>query len=193
MPFSSKNNSGTRLNIQMTRLDQEISRINTESWINPESQVNPENRFNPDIRINLDSQINYPIRINSPTRPTFKTPLTLPTENTPPTLPAEVHHQNIQMTQPDQNVSRINPRRRINPERRFNPDSRINCLIQINSPIRPTFNIPLKWSSGQFLRSVQILRRSKLTTQQGNNFAPVGKLLRSVRSSTKIQTYTPAK
>ena len=107
MPFSSKNNSGTRLNIQLTRLDQEISRINPESQINPESRVNPEIRFNPEIRIILDSRINYPIRINSPTRPTFKTPLTRPTENTPPTRPTEVYHQNTQMTRPDQDVSRV--------------------------------------------------------------------------------------
>ena len=85
-------------NIQLNRLDQEISRINPESRINLESRVNPENQFNPEIRINLDSRINYPIRINSPTRPTFKTPLTRPTE---------VHHQNIKMTLPDQDVSPV--------------------------------------------------------------------------------------
>ena len=71
--FEFENNSGTRLNIQMTRPDQDISRIN------PESRVNRESRFNPDSRINLDSQINYPIRINSLIRPAFKTPLTRPT------------------------------------------------------------------------------------------------------------------
>ena len=47
--FDFENNSGTRLNIQMTRPDQDISRIN------PESRVNRESRFNPDSRINLDS------------------------------------------------------------------------------------------------------------------------------------------
>ena len=30
-------------------------------------------------------------------------------------------------------------------------ESRINCLIRINSPIRPTFNIPLKRSSGRII------------------------------------------
>ena len=80
MLLSSKNNSGTRLNIQMTRPDQEISQINPKSRINPESRVNPEIWFNPDSQINLDSRINYPIRINSPIQPTFKTPLTRQTE-----------------------------------------------------------------------------------------------------------------
>ena len=45
-------------NIQLTWLDQDISRINPESRIDPGSRVNPENWFNPEIRINLDSQIN---------------------------------------------------------------------------------------------------------------------------------------
>ena len=45
-------------NIQLTQLDQEISRINPESQIDPGSWINTENWFNPDIRINLDSQIN---------------------------------------------------------------------------------------------------------------------------------------
>ena len=58
--FEFENNSGNRLNIQMTRPDQDISRINHESQINPESQ------FNPDSRFNLDSRINYLILINSP-------------------------------------------------------------------------------------------------------------------------------
>ena len=53
-------------NIQLTRLDHEISRINPESRINPGSQVNPENWFNPEIRINLDSRIN--IRFKSSLR-----------------------------------------------------------------------------------------------------------------------------
>ena len=52
MLLSSKNNSVTQLNIQMTRPDQDISRIDPESWINPESQVNPESQFNPDSQIN---------------------------------------------------------------------------------------------------------------------------------------------
>ena len=53
--FERKNNSGTRLNqnIQMTRPDQNISRIN------------PESRIITDSLINLDSQINSLIRINS--------------------------------------------------------------------------------------------------------------------------------
>ena len=102
--------------------------------------------------------------------------------------------------------SRINPRNQINPEERFNPDSqinlesRINCLIRINSPIQPTFKIPLKRIAGwsffvpavQFLRSVQLLRRCKLTSQQVNIFAPEGQSLRSVRCSKKVRTYTPA-
>ena len=46
--FEFENTSGTRLNIKMTRLDQDISRINLESRINPDSRVNPESRFNPD-------------------------------------------------------------------------------------------------------------------------------------------------
>ena len=161
MLFSSKNNSETRLNIQMTRLDQEISLINPESRINLEGWVNPESRFNPEIRINLDSWINYPVWINSPTRPTFKTSLTQPTENTPLTRPTEVHHQNIQMTRPDQDVSRVNPGSpidlgsQVNTESRFNPDSQINLesqinfLIWIDSPIRPTSNIPLTRSAGR--------------------------------------------
>ena len=45
-------------NIQLTRLDQDISRINPESRIDPKSRVNLENWFNPEIWINLDSQIN---------------------------------------------------------------------------------------------------------------------------------------
>ena len=67
--FEFKNVSGNRLN-QMTRPDQDISRIN------PESQINPERRINPDSQINPDSRINYPIRINSPIRPTFNIQLT---------------------------------------------------------------------------------------------------------------------
>ena len=58
--FEFENNSGTQLNIQMTRPDQDIS------GFNPESQINPESRFNPDNRFNLDSRINDLIRINSP-------------------------------------------------------------------------------------------------------------------------------
>ena len=46
--FEFENNSGTRLNIEMTRPDQDFSRINPEGQTNPESQVNPESRFNPD-------------------------------------------------------------------------------------------------------------------------------------------------
>ena len=41
--FEFGNNSGTRLNIQITRPDQDISRIN------------PESQFNPDSRIKLDN------------------------------------------------------------------------------------------------------------------------------------------
>ena len=63
--FEFENNSRTGLNIQMTRPDQDISRINPESQINPESPVKPESRSNPDIRINFYSQINDPIRNNS--------------------------------------------------------------------------------------------------------------------------------
>ena len=55
--FEFKNNSGTRLN-QMTRPDQDISRIN------PESQINPESRINPKSQINPESRINSPIRPN---------------------------------------------------------------------------------------------------------------------------------
>ena len=55
-------------NIQLTRLDQEISRINNES------RINPERRYNPDSQINLESLINCLIRINSPIWPTFKIP-----------------------------------------------------------------------------------------------------------------------
>ena len=51
--FEIQNYSGTQLN-QMTRPDQDISRIN------------PESRIDPDSRINLDSRNNSPIRINSP-------------------------------------------------------------------------------------------------------------------------------
>ena len=101
--FDFENNSGTRLNIQITQPDQDISRIN------PESRVKPDSRSNPDSRINFDSRINYPIQINSPIRPTFNTPLTRQTENTPPTRPTENNHQKIQMTRPDQDVSRVNP------------------------------------------------------------------------------------
>ena len=43
--FELKNTSGTRLNIQMTRPDQDIGRINPESQINPEIRVNPESQF----------------------------------------------------------------------------------------------------------------------------------------------------
>ena len=41
------------------------------------------------------------------------------------------------MNRPDQNINRINPDNGINPVSRIDPDS------LINSPIRPTFNIPL--------------------------------------------------
>ena len=44
--FEFKNNSGTRLNIQMTQPDQDISRINSGSRVNPESQFNPDSRIN---------------------------------------------------------------------------------------------------------------------------------------------------
>ena len=53
------------------------------------------------------------------------------------------------MTRPDQNISRINPVSRFDPDSQINlvspidPDSRINPNNRINSPIRPTFNIPL--------------------------------------------------
>ena len=94
--FEFENNSGNRLN-QMTRPDQNISRINPES------------------RINLDSRINYSIRINSPIRPTFNIPLTRSTENIQPTRPME----NIPPSQPtvlsyshDQRVLRYSHDRR---------------------------------------------------------------------------------
>ena len=101
--FEFENNSGTQLNIQMTRPDQDIIQINPQSQINPESRVNTESRFNPDSRINTDSQINSPIR------PTINIPLTRPTENIPPTRPTENNHQNIQMTRLDKDISRVNP------------------------------------------------------------------------------------
>ena len=84
-------------------------------------------------------------------------------ENTPPKEPTEIHHQNIQMTRPDQDVSQVNPGSQINPwsqinpEGQFTPDSRINlesrinCLIQFNSTIRPTFNIPLTRSADRII------------------------------------------
>ena len=65
--FEFENNLGTRLN-EMTRLDQDISRINPESRINQDSRIIPVNR------------INSPIQINSPIRPTFNIPLTRPTK-----------------------------------------------------------------------------------------------------------------
>ena len=52
--FEFGNDSETQLN-KMTRPDQNVSRINSESQINPESRINTENRFN------LDSRINSPI------------------------------------------------------------------------------------------------------------------------------------
>ena len=82
--FEFKNNFGTRLNVQITRPDQDISQIN------PDSRVNPDSQFNPDSRINIDSQINYPIRINYLILPTFNTPFTRPTESTPSKPPAEI-------------------------------------------------------------------------------------------------------
>ena len=147
--FEFENISGTRLTVQMTWPDQDISRINPESRINPDSWVNPDIRFNPDSRINLDSWVNYPIRINSPIRPTFHIPLTRQTENTPPIWPTENNHQNIQMTRPYQDVSWVNLGSQINPGSQINLESRINCPIRINSPIRPTFNIPLTRSAGR--------------------------------------------
>ena len=148
-------------NIQFTRLDQEISRVNPESRIDPESWVNPENWFNPEIRINLDSRINIQ----------YKSSLQLDQ------LPRLYwHDQRKTLHRHDQRKfiikiskwldptkmlvesnpgSRINPRSRINPEGWFNPDSQINlesqinCLIQINSPIWPTFKIPSKRSASQ--------------------------------------------
>ena len=48
-----------------------------------------------------------------------------------------------EMTRPDQNINRINPDSRINPVSRIDPDSQINPNSPINSPIQPTFNIPL--------------------------------------------------
>ena len=59
--FEFENDSGARLN-QMTRPDQDISRIN------------------PDIRINPDSRINSRARINSLILPTFNIPLTRPSD-----------------------------------------------------------------------------------------------------------------
>ena len=41
-----------------------------------------------------------------------------------------------QMTQPDQDISRINPDSRINCDSRINPDSQINPESRINSPIQ---------------------------------------------------------
>ena len=43
----------------------------------------------------------------------------------------------------------------------------------------------------QLLRSAQLLRRYEHTTQRVNNFAPAGQSIRSVRSSTKVQSYSP--
>ena len=37
--------------------------------------------------------------------------------------------QNIQMTQPDQNISGINPDSQTNPDCQINPDSQINSSI----------------------------------------------------------------
>ena len=39
-------------------------------------------------------------------------------------------NQNIQMTPPDQDISRINPESRINTESRINPESRFNTDSQ---------------------------------------------------------------
>ena len=101
--------------------------------------------------------------------------------------------------------SRINPRSRINLEGLFNPivesTGRFNKLPDLNQ-LSDSTNLqdPIKMkcrpenfaSVVQFLRSIQLLRRFKITTQWGNNFAPAGQSLRIVRSSTKVQTYTPA-
>ena len=62
--FEFENNSGTQLN-QITRLDQDISRIHPEIQINPGSRISPESR------------------INSLIQPTFNIPLTRPTKNIP--------------------------------------------------------------------------------------------------------------
>ena len=93
--FEFENNSGTRLNqnIQMTRPDQDISRIN------------PESQFNSDSRINPDSRISSQIRIKSPIRPTFNILLTRPTEDillTRPTedIPLTRQTENIPLTRP---------------------------------------------------------------------------------------------
>ena len=148
-------------NIQLSLIDHEISQINPESRIDPRSRVNPGKWFNPEIRINLDSQIK--IRFKSSLRLSQLPRLHwhYQRKNTPTTRPAKVHQQNIKMTQPDQDVSRVKfwesnqsselnqSRRAIQSNSRINLESRINCLIRINSPIWPTFKIPSKRSAGQ--------------------------------------------
>ena len=166
-------------NIQLTWIDQDISRINPESRITPESRVNPENRFNTESRIDPGSRVNpenwfnpeIGINLDSRINIRFESILWLDQLSR-----LHWHNQQKKLNQHDQRKfvikipkwldptkmlvesnpgSRINPRSRINPEGQFNHDSRINlesqmnCLIRINSPILPTFKIPLKLSSGR--------------------------------------------
>ena len=79
--FERENNSGTRLNqnIQMTRPDQDISRINPESQFNSDSRINPDSRINSLIRPNFNIPLIRPTDFGLLTRPTDFELLTEPT------------------------------------------------------------------------------------------------------------------
>ena len=151
-------------NIQLTRLDQEISRINPESRIDPGSRVNSENWFNPEIQINLDSRIK--IRFESslwldqlPRLNWHEQQKTLhrhdqrkfiikTSEWLDPTkilVESNLGSQINPRTRPDQDVSRVkswesNQSSESNQSRRvIKSDSRINLESRINCLIRINF------------------------------------------------------
>ena len=153
-------------NIQLTWLDQEISRINPESRIDLGSRVYPENLFNPEIRINLDSRIN--IRFKSSLRldqlprlnwhdqwktfnwhdqRKFVIKISKWLDPTKMSVESNPGSRINPRTWPDQDISRVNPRSRINPEGRFNPivesTWRVESIVWFESSLR--FDQP-SWS-----------------------------------------------
>ena len=169
-------------NIQLTWLDQDISRINPESRIDPGSRVNPENWFNPEIWINLDSWIN--IRFESSLRLDQLPRLNWHDQRKtlhqhdqqkffikiskwlyPTKMLVESNHGSWinPRTRPNQIISRVKSwesnklGRAIHSDSQINLESRTNCLIRINSLIRPTFNIPLKRSARRIILRQQAI------------------------------------
>ena len=116
-------------NIQLTQLDQDISRINPESRIDPGSWVNLENWFNPEIQINIDSQIN--IRFEWSLR-LYQLPK------------LHWHNQRKTLHRHDQRKFIIKISKWLDPTKilvESNPGSRINPEGQFNSIVESTWRV----------------------------------------------------